>query len=99
MRSRYCAYYLGLVDYLVDTAHPGTSSPRLKSELEKTIGLVRWSNLEILQTSQGGSSDKIGKVHFVATYFEPGDLTPHRMEERSRFRRFEGKWKYLDGKG
>lgn len=99
MRSRYTAYFRGLVDYLVETAHPDTRSPRLKSELEKTIHLVQWIGLEILKSSQGGPSDKIGKVHFVATYLEPRDPVPHRLEEHSRFRRFQGNWKYLDGKG
>ena len=96
MRSRYSAYFFRLVDYLVDTTHPSTREPMLKRELEKTIYQVNWSCLTILNTSQGGKEDKAGKVEFVADYFVNGE--PHELHERSRFKRYKGAWKYLDGK-
>jgi SEC-C motif domain protein len=96
MRSRYSAYFFRRVDYLVDTTHPDTKEPGLKEELEKTIHQASWANLEILQTSGGGKEDKSGKVEFVATYFLNGER--YELHERSRFRRFKGLWKYLDGK-
>jgi SEC-C motif-containing protein len=96
MRSRFSAYFFRLVDYLVDTTHPDTREPGLKRELEETIHQVNWSFLTILATSKGGKNDKTGKVEFVANYFIKDE--PNKLQECSRFRRFKGTWKYLDGK-
>ena len=96
MRSRYSAYFFRRVEYLVDTTHPDTRGKNLKAELEKTIHQVNWSNLSVLSTTQGGKEDKAGKVEFVADYYVNGEL--HQLHERSRFRKFKGAWKYLDGK-
>ena len=96
MRSRYSAYFFRLVDYLVDTTHPETRGPGLKAELEKTIYQVNWHYLTIIDSSKGGKNDKVGKVEFVAEYYFDGE--PHELHERSRFKRFKGAWKYLDGK-
>jgi SEC-C motif-containing protein len=96
MRSRFSAYFFRLVDYLVETTHPSTRTPGLKRDLEKTIHQVNWRFLKILNTSKGGKADKTGKVEFIADYFVDGE--PHELHEHSRFKRFKGAWKYLDGK-
>ena len=97
MRSRYCAYFLRLTDYLVSTTHPDKRGRNLKVELEKGIHQVNWNGLEILSKSKGDRDDKVGKVEFVAHYNHNGER--QKLHERSRFRRFEGAWKYVDGKG
>ena len=97
MRSRYSAYFFRLVDYLVSTTHPDNREPDLKARLEETIYLSNWRFLTILSSSKGGIDDKNGKVEFVAEYFE--DDQPHKLHERSRFKRYKGAWKYRDGKG
>lgn len=97
MRSRYSAYFFRLVDYLVATTHPDTREPGLKAHLEESIHEANWRFLTILGSSKGGPDDKTGKVEFVAEYFESGQ--PHELHERSRFKRYKGAWKYLDGKG
>ena len=96
MRSRYSAYFFRRVDYLVDTTHPDTREKGLKEDLEKTIHQANWSNLSIVDVSHGGKDDKAGKVEFIADYFVNGER--HQLHERSRFRKFKGAWKYLDGK-
>lgn len=96
MRSRYSAYFFRRVDYLVDTTHPNTKESTLKEDLEKMINQINWSNLRIVETSGGGKDDKTGKVEFIADYYLDGEL--NQLHERSRFRRFKGAWKYLDGK-
>jgi len=96
MRSRYTAYFFRRVDYLVETTHPDTKERNLKKQLEETIYDVNWSGLEIVGTAKGQKEDKIGKVEFIATYFV-GD-EPHELHELSRFKKFKGMWKYLDGK-
>jgi SEC-C motif-containing protein len=97
MRSRYSAYFFRLVDYLVATTHPDTREPELKAHLAESIHEANWSFLTILGSSKGGADDKTGKVEFVAEYFEAGQR--FELHERSRFRRYKGAWKYLDGKG
>lgn len=96
MRSRYSAYFFRLTDYLFETTHPDTRTPKLKAELESNIREVNWSGLEILDVVKGGKDDKVGKVEFVAKYFYNDE--PQELHERSRFRRYKGAWRYLDGK-
>ena len=97
MRSRYTAYAYRIVDYLVNTAHPDTRSKRLREELLTTIGQADWLYLRILSSNRGGQSDKQGKVEFVAGYFLDGEQL--EMREHSRFKRYQGEWKYLDDRG
>ncbi len=97
MRSRYSAYFFRLADYLVSTTHPDTREQNLKQLLEDSIHQPNWRFLTILGTSKGGKNDKVGKVEFVAEYFI--DQEKHELHERSRFKRYKGDWKYLDGKG
>ena len=97
MRSRYSAYFFRLVDYLVATTHPDSRARDLKARIEETIHDVNWRFLTILGSSKGGPDDKVGKVEFIAEYFE-GDQA-RELHERSRFKRYQGAWKYLDGKG
>lgn len=86
MRSRYSAYVVGRVDYLLATWHPG-SSP---GELE--LAPVKWLGLE-LRDSQ--ASADAGVVEFVARYRDNGRGV--RMHEISRFVREGGRWLYVDG--
>ncbi|MEM1083612.1 MAG: YchJ family metal-binding protein [Verrucomicrobiota bacterium] len=96
MRSRYSAYFFRRVDYLIDTTHPDTRQPGLRKELVKMVPQVNWANLKVVATAKGGKDDKVGKVEFIASYFVNGE--PQELHEVSRFRRYKGEWKYLDGK-
>ena len=97
MRSRYSAYYLGLIDYLVMTTHPDTLRSDYRNQLQNTKNDTQWIGLEIIQSSMGRANDKIGKVRFKAQYIENGQ--EKHMEEHSRFRRYQGNWVYYDDKG
>ena len=66
-------------------------------ELEEMVGDVNWRFLTVVGSSKGGPKDKTGKVEFIAEYFL--DTEPHQLQERSRFKRYKGDWKYLDDKG
>jgi len=96
MRSRYSAYFFRNVDYLVETTHPETREAGLKQSLEKMIHQANWSYLTILGVAQGGKEDKRGKVEFVAEYYVGDEAC--ELHEISRFKRFKGAWKYLDGR-
>jgi len=97
MRSRYSAYALRLIDYLVDTTHRDKLRPSYRTKLVATIHDVDWNGLEIVKTSLGQESDKSGKVEFIASYLENGEQSS--MQEHSRFKKYKGDWYYYDGKG
>ena len=97
MRSRFSAYFFRLSDYLVKTTHPDTREPDLGAHLKATIHSANWRFLTIIGSSKGGKGEKTGKVEFLAEYFEGTEA--RELHERSRFKRFKGDWKYLDGKG
>lgn len=97
MRSRYSAYFFGRIDYLVDTTHPDSKTPRMRQEIQELADEVRWKFLTVLNTSKGEAEDKTGKVEFVAQFYHDGVLKEHH--EVSRFRRCRGLWKYVDAKG
>jgi len=90
MRSRYSAYALGLESYLLATWHPSTRPAALN--LAEDAG-TRWLGLEVRQYQQQDGAH--ATVEFVARYRVAG--RGHRLHERSRFVREEGRWFYLDG--
>ena len=97
MRSRYTAFFFRLLDYLVATTHPDKREKDLARQLDKTIWDPNWRKLEIVSHSKGAKEDKTGKVEFIATFSLNGKK--QELHEKSRFRRFKGKWMYLDNKG
>jgi len=97
MRSRYSAYAIGLVDYLVSTTHPDKIKGSLKKDIQQTLHNIIWTKLIILKTSSGSENDKAGKVSFEASYLEQGEA--YKMMEHSRFKKRAGRWYYFDGKG
>lgn len=89
MRSRYCAYVLGLHDYLLATWHPSTRPATLEAD---PPGLT-WLGLEVKQHWR--DDDRHGRVAFVARHKLGGRA--HRLQELSRFVREDGRWYYVDG--
>ncbi|MEZ4361701.1 MAG: YchJ family protein [Kofleriaceae bacterium] len=95
MRSRYTAYVVGAIDYLVET-HDEAS--RAQVDVAATTAWSRetsWQGLEILDVVAGGEGDREGVVEFIARGVTRG--TPFAQRERSRFRRAEDRWTYVDG--
>jgi SEC-C motif domain protein len=90
MRSRYTAYVRGDRDWLRATWHPATRPAAV--DLDKR---VRWIRLEILAIEAGGPGDTKGIVEFVAHCKIGGRA--HRLHERSRFQRRDGRWLYVNG--
>ena len=89
MRSRYTAFTLEAVDYLLETWHPSTRPETLEPEPQK------WLGLQIRRTEAGGPDDEEGIVEFVARSKVGGRA--RRLHEVSRFRRDGGRWRYVDG--
>jgi SEC-C motif-containing protein len=87
MRSRYSAYVLGLIDYLLATWHASTSPGELD------LAPVKWLGLEVRHAQSTGDA---GVVEFVARCRTSAGA--ERLHETSRFVRTEGRWYYIDGK-
>ncbi len=88
MRSRYSAFAVGDLDYLIKTWHPD-SRPR-DLELDPD---VHWYRLDILDISLGGLLDQEGTVEFRAFYKIPDGAGD--QHEVSRFTKVAGAWVYV----
>lgn len=105
MRSRYSAYALAgqqpsLITYLATTHDPQTfrqGADELRA-MQAWAEVVHFTGLEVLATFAGQSQDKVGKVTFKAHYYEYDHAKkPLALAEKSRFRRYRGRWVYVDG--
>ena len=88
MRSRYSAFVLGDVPYLLATWHPSHRPAELRMEAG-----AKWLGLEIKQHRLTCADSAV--VEFVARFRLGGKAT--RQHERSRFVREDGCWFYVDG--
>ncbi|UTW14069.1 YchJ family protein [Marinobacterium rhizophilum] len=95
MRSRYSAFALGLASYLIDTLAPEKRQPGERGQLKRQFRTTRWTGLNIIAVDAGTDQDSTGTVEFEAFYI--ADAQPGRLHERSRFRRDNGRWYYVDG--
>ncbi|GAB1580057.1 hypothetical protein BPNSA17_48900 [Bordetella petrii] len=89
MRSRYSAFVLDELQYLLDTWHPDTRP----AQLDPNPPGLKWLGLQVKQHSQQDAGH--ASVEFVARYRQDGRAT--RLHEHSRFVRIDGRWFYLDG--
>lgn len=88
MRSRYCAYVLGLPDYIKASWHVSTRPAALD-----LANSPKWLGLKVLQHVVTGPDS--ATVEFLVRYKSDGRAG--RMGELSRFVREGGRWYYLDG--
>lgn len=95
MRSRYTAFALGAVDYLIQTTAPEKRSADDAAIITEQVKYTNWLGLQILQKHRGDKEDATGVVEFEARY-EAGDESGV-LHERSNFRRENGFWVYVDG--
>ena len=95
MRSRYSAYALKLIDYLVETTHPDKRSSDLRQATSDWAEQIELQRLKIISVRQGQVIDKIGKIDFIVHYRQQGKEL--QLRELSRFKRYRSHWVYLDG--
>jgi SEC-C motif domain protein len=86
MRSRYSAYALSLLDYVLATWHPSTAPGDLE------VPPIKWLGLKVLHAQ---ATPDAGVVEFVARFKENGKAG--QLAETSRFVREAGRWYYVDG--
>lgn len=95
MRSRFSAYAVGNVRYLVDTTAAEEREKLDAEELGRYCRSVKCISLKVLKAEQGGAGDQTGTVLFHASLQINGKRMLHR--ELSRFIREDGRWMYVDG--
>lgn len=89
MRSRYCAYVLGYLDYLLATWHPSTRPPTMALNHS---GQIKWLGLNVIRAHNDATK---GVVEFVARHKVNGQA--HRLHEISQFEKENGRWLYISG--
>lgn len=94
MRSRYTAFARGHLEHLLRSWDPRTRPDRddLAASLSESD---RWLRLDVLAVEDGGPFADRGVVEFRAIARTAQGRT--RLHERSRFRRANGVWLYVDG--
>ncbi|MEV6249673.1 YchJ family metal-binding protein [Streptomyces sp. NPDC051742] len=90
MRSRYSAFVVRDEAYLLCTWAPATRPDGVDFDPG-----IRWTGLDIVETTEGTAFHQRGTVTFTARYVHAGE--PGEQSERSRFARHEGAWVYVDG--
>ena len=95
MRSRYSAYVLGQIDWIVDSHDPKSSEEVDRKSTEQWSKEATWLGLEVRSTEGGKAGDDRGRVEFIARYEVKG--TPFAHHENAQFRREGDRWYYVDG--
>jgi SEC-C motif-containing protein len=94
MRSRYSAYVLGSIDYLVATTLPAQQTGLDKDAMHAWSTRSTWLGLDVENHEPLGGTQEHAWVTFVARWHdEQGD---HAHRERSAFVQAEGRWYFID---
>jgi SEC-C motif-containing protein len=92
MRSRYSAYFKGNLDYIQETMR-GPALMKFDKRIAPKYPQT-WLGLEVLN-AYPDLDPNVGYVEFIAQYKQNNKT--HRIHERSKFHREEGRWYYVDG--
>jgi SEC-C motif-containing protein len=95
MRSRYTAYVLGEVDYILGSLHPDHRADVDRDATAAWSKSADWKGLEIIATEGGGESDEKGVVEFKARFELNG--APQVHHERAHFEKQGSRWYFVDG--
>ncbi|WP_010473819.1 YchJ family protein [Streptomyces somaliensis] len=90
MRSRYSAFVARDEAYLLRTWSPATRPHAVDFDPD-----LRWTGLEVLDTTGGTLFHTTGTVTFAARHTHRGE--PGELRERSTFEKADGRWLYVDG--
>ena len=93
MRSRYSAYAMGHRDYLLRSWHASMRPSEFVLD-DLPASRTTWLGLSVKHHRTTGPDS--AEVEFIARY-RVGGGSAVRLHERSRFRREQGHWFYLDG--
>lgn len=93
MRSRYSAYALSNIDYLIQSQHKSTLSKNEHKAIKKWNDSVKWLKLEVIKHEP--IDNELAYVIFKAHYIQ--GLEPGLIYEKSRFTKQDKHWVYIDG--
>ena len=95
MRSRYSAYTVHAVDYIIETClHKGKDDIDRKSTSDWSEKST-WLGLKIISAEKGGIADSEGTVEFEASFERDGLKDVHH--EKAKFKKENGEWLYEEG--
>ena len=94
MRSRYSAYVLGLVDYLVATTLPAQQAHLDRAAIAAWSAQSTWLGLEVESREVFGGKPEHAQVTFIARWHDENGEHSHR--ECSAFVQHEGHWYFID---
>ncbi len=93
MRSRYSAFVLGEIDYIIETTIPAQQQFLNKQEITEWSRQTQWHKLQI-----NNHTPNIGKRHasvdFEAFFITDDGMQSHR--EHSTFVTIENRWYFID---
>lgn len=89
MRSRYTAYTISDIHYLLKTTHPSQRKHYSPMDMEKWAKESKWQRLEIINATEN-------TVEFKAYYLNRAG-EPKIHYEKSTFVFQNGEWLYMDG--
>ncbi len=93
MKSRYSAYVIANIDYLMLSHHSSTRPSSEKKEILAWTTSVKWAGLEIIEAKNTSTNE--GFVTFKAHFIENG--ITNTIYEKSRFVIENNHWTYIDG--
>ncbi len=94
MRSRYSAYVLGLVDYLLDTTLPVQKARLDRESISQWSQQSTWLGLDVEGSQVLGGTPEHAFVTFTARWHDGSGEHSHR--ERSAFVQTRGRWYFID---
>ncbi len=99
MKSRYCAFARGEVDYIIKTTHPDNPAfesdlAKWKRELLEFSKSTQFKGLKILSVDESMNSVR-ATVTFTVNLIQQGRQAD--FTEQSKFEKVNGRWLYLDG--
>ncbi|MCX5774396.1 MAG: YchJ family protein [Fusobacteria bacterium] len=92
MRSRYSAYIVKAIDYLMNSTTPMENMENARKATEDWANAATFSGLKIISCENGEEKDADGIVEFKAFFSDKGATFTHH--ERGYFIHQKGKWLY-----
>ncbi|MFP5514424.1 MAG: YchJ family protein [Alphaproteobacteria bacterium] len=91
MRSRYTAFVRHDIDHIERSCAPETRAAFSRDDAVRVAQECEWGPLTVMKAGEDGDD---GVVEFFLTFRRDGEEWP--VHERSRFRRVDGRWLYVD---
>lgn len=95
MRSRYSAYVVADIDYIMNSHHAATRPTKERQSILKWTKSLKWVALEIISKQNGLATDNDGYVEFKALFLENGKM--RCIHENSYFVKENNIWYYKSG--